>query len=141
MNASEANINSVWTTSSYPPPSYENIYDSSLPIVNSPPDYDSAQKSKLNFANSSNNNSANNSNKQEPIVVYRSSNTSNSAETQQEANQQEAQTDNITTVVNPLFSLDITNANSNSHGSNEDEVTIEFKSDTNQINVNNEHKI
>ena len=141
MNASEANINSVWTTSSYPPPSYENIYDSSLPIVNSPPDYDSAQKSKLNFANSSNNNSANNSNKQEPIVVYRSSNTSNSAETQQEANQQEAQTDNITTVMNPLFNLDITNANSNSHGSNEDEVTIEFKSDTNQINVNNEHKI
>ncbi|CAF0742466.1 unnamed protein product [Brachionus calyciflorus] len=41
------NDNNIWTTSSFGPPSYENIYDSSLPIVNSiPPPYEIVKNKK-----------------------------------------------------------------------------------------------
>lgn len=96
----------IWTTA-YPPPSYDNIYENSLP-VNPLPDYDSTL----------NNNQIKDEKKDEPIDATENPEPYNSV--------MFANRDEIVTIVNPTFSPDDVIADSiNDDDSNSDAVVCE----------------
>jgi hypothetical protein len=107
----------IWTAS-YPPPAYDNIYETSMPI-NPPPDYDFTIK--------------NNAKLKSPNKLESNSQISNQAQTHQHQQQQPSSQANhnseITTIINPLFNPNLTNSNSNMSPEAESSTNMAFVRD------------
>jgi hypothetical protein len=88
----------IWTAS-YPPPAYDNIYETSMPI-NPPPDYDFTIKNNGKLKNPSK--LENNSQISHQTLAHQ----------QQQQQPQANHTNEITTIINPLFNPNLTNSNS-----------------------------
>ena len=133
QNIFDPNINNsgIWTTQNGPP-SYENIYNSSLPI-NPPPDYETAQKKNFSpngtTENAATTNSKATENMNTLLFTQNETTATTTAPVQDQAiNIFEGEVD---TVDNPLFNLNIVaqgNANNASMNNNdESNVSLEPK--------------
>lgn len=116
-NPAYMNSNGIWTSSSsLPPPSYDNIYESSIPVpINPPPDYDSTLV---------NNKTVKNPKSDELIVAYRPA--SNDSEQQLQNQQQNQQLQQ--------------QPNDQLQTANDEQIVIVLKSDYNNANTNRTSK-
>ena len=128
ISGTHTSSSGIWST--HFPPSYENIYNSSMPI-NPPPDYESAKK-KTCKSPKDNNASVLKTENQNPIISYHSNHTESQISPSIQANDQNLE--NLAVLATAIANQNIKTSN-NEHGNDDVAVvSIQLQSKNNSPN-------